>query len=33
VEDSCAEADGVNTGDTGDDTDAGVLMVVGYLFF
>lgn len=32
VEDSCAEADRVDTGDTGDDTDVGVLMVVGYLF-
>ena len=31
VEDSCAEADGVDIGETGDDTDLEVLMVFGYV--
>jgi hypothetical protein len=31
VEESCAEADGVNIGETGDDTDVGVLIEFGYV--
>jgi hypothetical protein len=32
VEESCAEADGVNIGDTGDEADVGVLIDFGYGF-